>query len=52
MVRVGKIDMGSFLAEKKMVKKGYCGNKGLGLALDRIKVSQIVHDITTSETIL
>ena len=35
-----------------MVKKGYCGNKGLGLALDRIKVSQIVHDITTSETIL
>ena len=34
MVRVGKIADSYFLA-KKMVKKGYCRNEGLGLFLIR-----------------
>ena len=38
MVRVGKIAESSFFNKKKMVKKGYCGNEGLGLAWDRMEV--------------
>ena len=37
---------GPFLA-KKVVKKGYCGNWSLGLAWDRVKVSQITPFYTT-----
>ena len=46
MVRVGKIAESSCLAEK-MVKKGYCGTEGLGLAWDGIKVREIALNMTS-----
>ena len=30
-----------------MIRKGYCGNEGLGLAWDQIKVRQIALYVTT-----
>ena len=46
MVRIGKIVEFFFFSWKNDLK-GYCGDKGLGLAWDCIKVSQVALHITT-----
>ena len=37
--------------QKKMAKKGYCGNEGLGLAWDRMEMRQVAPSNTTTMTI-